>query len=233
MYGMRRLIHRRLARRRVRVARPALPQAAGARLRLLPAAPYRRHHLSLHQRSERRAHAAGPRHHVPAGRDCRGWRCSRPVLVGLHATMAGRPGGAGGGAGRRDPGDHARGCAPGSAACRSWWRPSTTACGRSSPASTRSSCTVWPPARPSGSGSSTGATSRPTWGLARTRGVLWPLLQFMYGLATLLLLLLGGGAVIRGTLTYRRAAAVRGDRRLADLPGPVPGMGELAHPAGD
>ena len=38
-------------------------------------------------------------------------------------------------------------------------------------------------------------------GLARTRGVLWPLLQFMYGLATLLLLLLGGGAVIRGTLT--------------------------------
>jgi len=39
-------------------------------------------------------------------------------------------------------------------------------------------------------------------GLARTRGVLWPLLQFMYGLATLLLLLLGGTAVIRGTLTY-------------------------------
>ena len=38
-------------------------------------------------------------------------------------------------------------------------------------------------------------------GLARTRGVLWPLLQFLYGLATLLLLLLGGGAVIRGTLT--------------------------------
>ena len=38
-------------------------------------------------------------------------------------------------------------------------------------------------------------------GLARTRGVLWPLLQFMYGLATLLLLLLGGGAVIRETLT--------------------------------
>lgn len=38
-------------------------------------------------------------------------------------------------------------------------------------------------------------------GLARTRGVLWPLLQFLYGLATLLLLLLGGGAVIRETLT--------------------------------
>ena len=38
-------------------------------------------------------------------------------------------------------------------------------------------------------------------GLARTRGVLWPLLQFLYGLATLLLLVLGGGAVIRGTLT--------------------------------
>ena len=38
-------------------------------------------------------------------------------------------------------------------------------------------------------------------GLARTRGVLWPLLQFLYGLATLLLLLLGGSAVIRGTLT--------------------------------
>ncbi len=38
-------------------------------------------------------------------------------------------------------------------------------------------------------------------GLARTRGVLWPLLQFLYGLATLLLLLLGGGAVIQGTLT--------------------------------
>lgn len=38
-------------------------------------------------------------------------------------------------------------------------------------------------------------------GLARTRGVLWPLLQFLYGLATLLLLLLGGGAVIRGDLT--------------------------------
>ncbi len=38
-------------------------------------------------------------------------------------------------------------------------------------------------------------------GLARTRGVLWPLLQFLYGLATLMLLLLGGGAVIRGTLT--------------------------------
>jgi len=37
--------------------------------------------------------------------------------------------------------------------------------------------------------------------LARTRGVLWPLLQFLYGLATLLLLLLGGGAVIRGALT--------------------------------
>ena len=38
-------------------------------------------------------------------------------------------------------------------------------------------------------------------GLARTRGVLWPLLQFLYGLATLLLLVVGGGAVIRGTLT--------------------------------
>ena len=38
-------------------------------------------------------------------------------------------------------------------------------------------------------------------GLARTRGVLWPLLQFLYGLATLMLLLVGGGAVIRGTLT--------------------------------
>ena len=37
--------------------------------------------------------------------------------------------------------------------------------------------------------------------LARTRGVLWPLLQFLYGLATLLILLLGGGAVIRGALT--------------------------------
>ena len=38
-------------------------------------------------------------------------------------------------------------------------------------------------------------------GLARTRGVLWPLLQFLYGLATLLLLLLGGGSVIHGDLT--------------------------------
>lgn len=37
--------------------------------------------------------------------------------------------------------------------------------------------------------------------LARTRGVLWPLLQSLYGLSTLLLLLVGGGAVIRGALT--------------------------------
>ena len=70
-------------------------------------------------------------------------------------------------------------------------------------------------------------------GLARTRGVLWPLLQFLYGLATLLLLLLGGGAVIRGTLTIGELlqfAAIVGW-----LTFPVLSLGWviLAHPAGD
>lgn len=38
-------------------------------------------------------------------------------------------------------------------------------------------------------------------GLARFRGLLWPLLQFLYGLSTLMLLVVGGGAVIQGMLT--------------------------------